>query len=209
MGAESGRARRERRGERRREEILAAAARVFAAKGYHGATTREVAEAADVAEGTIFNYFPTKRDLLVALFERGADRMLAVALHYDDALPVEEALTDRLATVLGFYARNRVYIRAIAAEAWTDPQLLETYVLPRLQRIAAALSEFFRARVAAGHLRPFDCDLGAKLLMGMVAALMLPIVRGTQEPPGVAERRRLAASIVDLFLRGVGASAGG
>ncbi|MDI7277114.1 MAG: TetR/AcrR family transcriptional regulator [Anaerolineae bacterium] len=209
MPADTGRERRQRRGERRREEILVAAARVFAAKGYHNATTREIAEAADLAEGTIFNYFPSKRDLLVAIFERGADRMLGAALQYDASLPPAEALADRLATVLGFYARNRVYIRAIVAEAWTDPQLLEAYALPRLQRVAAALTEFLRGQVAAGNLRPFDCQLGAQLLMGMVAALVLPIIRGTQEPPGAVERRRLAAEVVDLFLRGVGPSAEG
>ena len=65
MALTKGEERRQRRGEQRREVILTAAAQVIAAKGYHGATTREIAEAADLAEGTIFNYFPTKRELLL------------------------------------------------------------------------------------------------------------------------------------------------
>ena len=41
----------------RREQILGAATRVFADKGFSRATTREVARAAGVSEGTIYNYF--------------------------------------------------------------------------------------------------------------------------------------------------------
>lgn len=59
--------RRQRRVARRRQEILAAAARVFARKGYAGATTKEIAEEADVAEGTLYNYFGGKRDILRAV----------------------------------------------------------------------------------------------------------------------------------------------
>ena len=56
-------------GEARRAQILEAAAQVFAQHGFRGATTRAIARAAGVAEGTIFRYFPTKRHLLLALFE--------------------------------------------------------------------------------------------------------------------------------------------
>ena len=59
--------RRERRIARRKKEILDAAARIFAEKGYANATTREIAEAADMAEGTLYNYFGGKRELLLAV----------------------------------------------------------------------------------------------------------------------------------------------
>jgi AcrR family transcriptional regulator len=56
--------RRERRIAARKRQILQAAAQVFAEKGFNGATTREIADIADVAEGTIYNYFDSKEDLL-------------------------------------------------------------------------------------------------------------------------------------------------
>ena len=55
--------------EARRSQILAGAAQVFAQKGFHQATTREIAQAAGVSEGTIYNYFNNKRDLLLAMAE--------------------------------------------------------------------------------------------------------------------------------------------
>lgn len=51
----------------RRDHILAAALRVFAERGFHGATTRELARAAGVSEALMFRHFPTKEDLYVAL----------------------------------------------------------------------------------------------------------------------------------------------
>jgi len=196
--------RRTRRMERRREGILAAAAQVFAAKGYHNATTREIAEAADLAEGTIFNYFPTKHDLLVAVFERGADRMREMVLRLDPAVPARPALTELVGAVLGFYVDHRLYIRAILAEAWTDPDLMREHALPRLQRIAGALQRYFQVQIAAGRLRPFDTGLVVRLILGMMAALVLPIVRGAEPLPTAEERRRLAESVVELVLQGIG-----
>jgi len=55
--------------EARRTQILMGAAQVFAQKGYHKATTREIAKAAGISEGTIYNYFSHKRELLAALIE--------------------------------------------------------------------------------------------------------------------------------------------
>jgi len=55
--------------EARRTQILLGAAQVFADKGFHKATTKEIAKAAGVSEGTIYNYFNTKRELLFALID--------------------------------------------------------------------------------------------------------------------------------------------
>jgi len=54
----------------RRETILAAAERVFAAKGLHGTPTMEVAKAAGISQAYLFRLFPTKAELFIALAER-------------------------------------------------------------------------------------------------------------------------------------------
>lgn len=52
----------------KREEILAAALRLFVESGFHGTPTSKIAREAGVANGTLFHYFPTKDDLIVALY---------------------------------------------------------------------------------------------------------------------------------------------
>jgi TetR/AcrR family transcriptional regulator, fatty acid metabolism regulator protein len=53
----------------KRERIIAAAGKFFGEKGYHDTTTAQIAEAAGVAAGTIYIYFSSKEELLVAVFE--------------------------------------------------------------------------------------------------------------------------------------------
>ena len=53
----------------KRERIIGSAARLFGDKGYHDTTTAEIAESAGVAAGTIYIYFSSKEELLVAVFE--------------------------------------------------------------------------------------------------------------------------------------------
>lgn len=62
---------------RRREEILAVAARVFAKRGYQATTMQEVADAVGIAKGTLFLYFPKKEGLFLAAADQGMTRMQA------------------------------------------------------------------------------------------------------------------------------------
>ena len=54
---------------RRQEQILAAALEIFSQKGYTAATIPEIARKAGLAAGTIYLYFPNKRDLFIKVIE--------------------------------------------------------------------------------------------------------------------------------------------
>src|SRR5881227_2693122 len=54
----------------RRTQILDAAATVFAEKGFHRATIKEIARVAGIADGTIYTYFSSKTDVLLGLLNR-------------------------------------------------------------------------------------------------------------------------------------------
>jgi AcrR family transcriptional regulator len=59
-----------------RQRILEAAARILAAQGWEGATTRDISAAAGVGTGTIFNYFETKEAIAAALIEQAWNEAL-------------------------------------------------------------------------------------------------------------------------------------
>ena len=75
MTAETGL--RERKKERTRQAIADTARRLFAERGFEGVTVAEIARAADVAEKTVFNYFPTKEDLFYSRLEAFEEELLA------------------------------------------------------------------------------------------------------------------------------------
>jgi AcrR family transcriptional regulator len=66
---------RERKKRQTREAIARAAMRLFKARGFDAVTVAEIANAADVSEKTVFNYFPSKEDLV---FQGGAERRAAL-----------------------------------------------------------------------------------------------------------------------------------
>ncbi|MCA9961484.1 MAG: TetR/AcrR family transcriptional regulator [Anaerolineales bacterium] len=75
--------------------MMQAAVRVFAEKGYHAATVRDVVSAAEVAVGTFYFYFPDKETLFVHLYEETADFLLQTirqAVHSRATLPQQMAV---------------------------------------------------------------------------------------------------------------------
>ena len=198
--------RRQRRIARRRREILAAAARVFASKGFAKATTREIADGADVAEGTLYNYFGGKREMLLAMaeeMEMPLDAAMSAVSGQDDwtaAIALFEA-------AVNFTERQIPFVRALLSEAWVDDELLEQFFTARLVRAEEQVRAYIADRIAAGAFRPFDPVLGARAVMGMYFGLMLPVIRGIAPLPSPEERRSLAEAITDLLLDGVRARA--
>ena len=94
----------------RRKKIREAARQVFREKGFEAATTREIANRADVAIATLFTYAPDKRDLVLMIVNDDLDAMLDESLH---AIPPDEGLIDQL---IRFFRPRYAYCEA-------DPQL--------------------------------------------------------------------------------------
>src|SRR6185503_21237519 len=72
----------------RREQILDCALELFANKGYHGASIADVCTRAKIGRATLYQYFDDKRDVLMALADRIARRVLdAIALRKPMVIP--------------------------------------------------------------------------------------------------------------------------
>lgn len=69
--------RRERRRIETREKLYRAAMKLFAERGFFETTTEAITEAADVGQGTFFNYFPTKAHVLIVLSEKQLEQIAA------------------------------------------------------------------------------------------------------------------------------------
>src|ERR671914_153559 len=80
----------EERREARRTEILEAAQRCFAEHGYEGATVVRLEETTGLSRGAIFNYFPNKQALFVALTAASSDRFVEIWLEHGFRALLEE-----------------------------------------------------------------------------------------------------------------------
>lgn len=189
--------------EARRTQILRGAAQVFAEKGFHKATTKEIAKAADVSEGTIYNYFNSKRELLFALIDLvGAQSLKTVVETHREAVPhafLTAVLRDRYQLL-----HDQGHLMApVLAEIFSDEDLRgEVY-----EKIALPLSAFvegyIQTQVEAGLFRPVNPAIVTRALIGAM------IFNSTIKLTGIDERyeslsiEAMVEELVTLFLRGV------
>jgi AcrR family transcriptional regulator len=101
---------------RRTEEILDVAARLFASRGYRNTDLQVVADELRVGKGTIYRYFPTKRDLFLAAVDRGMQRLSqfidASMIAQDPAARVEQAIR----AYLSFFEANAEFVELLIQE---------------------------------------------------------------------------------------------
>lgn len=199
------RSRRERRIAARKAQILKAAETVFSRKGYERATTREIADAADVSEGTLYNYFGSKNDLLNAVARSYADDIThEIASMEADNLQemMIELLTARLRS-----GRERRLLMLFLFEAHVSPDVHRTYIQDAVQRIISAIENRFRREIQSGVVRPVDPAITARAISATVMgfAALYEMGQYGQEANGISPQA-WAENLTDLFLKGLHAA---
>ena len=194
--------RRQRRIKRRRRRILEAAARVFAAKGFANATTKEIAEEADIGESTIYNYFGSKRDVLFAIADETEPPMLSVLLEVQE-IENREMLIEVFDRALDLSQDQLPFALTLIGEAWLDDSLLEGFLVKQFQQVHKTLEAYIAGRIEAGIFCPIDPTMSAWLIMSMFGGVVLAIARGVRTPLSAEERHTLAETGIDLLLDGI------
>jgi TetR/AcrR family transcriptional regulator, transcriptional repressor of aconitase len=159
----------------RRDAILEAAQRTFAQYGYEGATVARLEQATGLSRGGIFNYFPTKDDLFLALAERDAERIGALWLEhgYEDVLRyIDESEHEWLGVYLEIGRRLR-----------TDEDFRERW-RQRAPEVDRRLAEDVRRLQEEGELRD-DVDVETLgRFLGLVAdGIAMNRAAGFPTPP--------------------------
>lgn len=198
--------RRQRRIAARQTQIVEAAGRVFSQKGYERATTREIAAAADVSEGTLYNYFNSKLDLLIAVAQAFAEDVThSIEVIEADNLPdmMAQLLTDRFRS-----GRERRLFMLFLYEARLNPDVHRYYVQEALYRIIDATEKQFQTLIDSGVMRPVDPAVAARAIsasiMGFAALYELGAQEmGARQARGEFSAEQLGAQVADIFLRGL------
>ncbi|MBR1203000.1 MULTISPECIES: TetR/AcrR family transcriptional regulator [unclassified Bradyrhizobium] len=127
--------------------LLEAAAALFAERGYHATTIRDVAEAAGVTPGALYFHVPTKQALLVAVYTEGVDRIVRhvdtlVDKETEPALRFRRAIEAHLESILDASAFARVIVRVLpddVAEAAAELRAQRDRYETRFRSLIAAL----------------------------------------------------------------------
>ncbi len=194
-------ARRERRIERRRKEILEAAAQVFADKGYDATTTRDIADAVDMGESTLYNYFQNKREVLLAIVDLKRAELDEFFSHIEQ-MEDSAGLVQLIEQADIFWLSRVNFTRTLIGEAWRNPEIM-AILQNRLARLFNLIKEYLDRQVQAGHYRAVQTNLTARMILGMFISLQVPGLFGSQSSLDQVERNHNAQAMADLLLKGL------
>jgi len=189
--------------EKRQQDILNAALKVFSSKGFSGATTKEIASMAGVAEGTIFRYFKTKKDILFSLIGPYVVQSLADTLDAVSGETDEVMLTAILKNRLDLMHNNIDLLRLLITEAQFHPELGDKFAELVSMKVAPVLEQFITKRIENGVYRELDPQIVSRAFFGMAAIF----VAWKEFLPGDKYVRfdddEVIKNIVSIFLYGV------
>lgn len=126
--------------QQRREELLDTAAAMFAEKPYEDVFVEEITARAGVSRALMYRYFPSKRDLYVAIFKRASHRLLARA-NPDPHLPLAEQLASGLEAHVQYFADHPFEAIAINRGALSDDPAIQAIIAEELNVIAQRLTD--------------------------------------------------------------------
>jgi AcrR family transcriptional regulator len=171
----------------RRAKILDAAARAFAERGFHAARVQDIAKAAGIAHGTVYNYFPNKEALLLGLLDR---------LNETEARPAQlarlsteaprEVLRSTVKHRLQVLAENEELLRALLPELLVNPTLRERY-LREVVGPSMELGEQALARLVPPEQAPAMVRMMASTVLGHVIFRLLGEAGSLESSDAIAE----------------------
>lgn len=158
----------------KRERILGAGLKLFAHESYQAVTMDRVAQAAGVAKGTLYLYFPSKEELYLGILSDGlesADRLYRQSI--DHSTDVRERVRRAIAVSLDFYSERADLTRLFASE---EPRLAEARmrILQGWRERALHLyTSLIEEGQRTGAFANFDSRLAALMVMGSVRSALL------------------------------------
>ena len=187
--------------EEKRRQILAAAVRVFARKGFHTSRVGDIAEEAGVAHGLLYHYFDSKDELLETIFHETWSELLAAMRDVEESdAPAREQLRGVAAILLRSWRRDPELVRVLVREVARSPQLQERLV--EVGEAFAAIRRMIERGQADGDFRAdLDPRLASFVFYGALEETLTGWAFG--QLPDDDEQVALAeATIVDVVCGG-------
>jgi AcrR family transcriptional regulator len=189
---------RERKKARTRRHIADTAARLFAERGYENVAVTDVARAAEVAEQTVYNYFPAKEQLVT-------DREEQVESRLCDLIRSRPAGTTPAAAVRDFVLTAVAGIRDIPPELWRGELGYLAAISPAVHRLALELTDRLAGAVAraisdTSAVAPEIAWMQGIALAGVFQIIISESGRRTREGQSQAEIADLLHGIVGNVL---------
>jgi TetR/AcrR family fatty acid metabolism transcriptional regulator len=188
--------------EDKRRQLLDAAVRVFARKGYHASRVGDIAEEAGVAHGLLYHYFKSKDQVLEAVFHENWSLLVA---RIESVEETEEPAADQLRHISAIVLRTWLHlpdvVRVVIQEFGRSPELAER--IGELTLPIDALERVIRRGIENGEFRQdIDPTFAATVVYGSIDELLTGWVLG-RLPSEEADVAKAEQTLIELILVGL------
>lgn len=189
--------------ENNRRRILAEALTLFARKGYDNTTTKDLAQAAKMGEGTLFRCFPTKKAILVEVVTAGWMEILTDLLMELSEMANYQAIAQVIYHRLLRLQESQDLLRICFVEIQFHPELRDHIQSEIMTKMADVTEAFFQTAIDRGIYRPINAKIIAQVFLGMfmISGLAEPMLLDAHASPCTIQE--MAEGMADIFLHGV------
>jgi AcrR family transcriptional regulator len=186
-----------------RKEILSAAEKLFAAKGFFPTTMNEIAQEAQFGTGTLYKYFESKEDLYFTLIEEKTEEInQLVKSELSKKIPVLERIERGLHLQFEFVEKNRDFFRIYISERnrfeWTFKDDLGKGIHEKMVAYIDLLAQVMRQGIKEGAFKSRDPIDLAHALVGIVNSFIFEWLIASYPYPLISK----IDTVLDIFLRG-------
>lgn len=191
----------------RRRDLLSAAERLFSKRGFFKTSMADIAEAAEFAIGTVYQFFRSKEEIYISLIEAKMEEFEGLLNErMGEATSATEQLAAVVRTKLEYFEDNRNFFRIYVTEwsgfEWTMKSAFGERCWKRYQAQLDLVANIVRAGMREGEFRALDPGMAAFALHGMLnSTIYLWILHARPSESLVAK----AESLLTLFIHGAGA----
>ena len=185
-----------------RTRILQSALRLFATQGFEGTTTKDLAQAANVAEGSLFRYFVNKKAILVEVATTGWIEILTDLLTELSEMGSYKAIAQVMRHRMLRMQENKHLLQVCFVEAQHHPELRDRIQLEIIAKMTDVAEAFFETAMDKGIYRRMNSKIVAQVFLGMfaVAGFSEQTINPDISPKALQE---MAEGLADIFLNGV------
>lgn len=165
---------------KRHWEILEAATKIFSEKGFENSRTSDIAKEANIAEGTIFRYYKTKKDLLMGLFipmiiKFFRPMMLSSVekIFNNEDMSIEEVIKAIFMDRLQLIRKNMPLVKTLVIEAAYKPEILAALRETLLPKVVAVIDGFMIKNIEKGIFKDMDPRIMTRSFMSILAGYIV------------------------------------
>src|SRR5947209_10057927 len=188
----------------RKNQILDAATKVFAEKGFHPTTIKDIAREAGIADGTIYNYFENKTALMLGILDRmnesdRRDQDLSQFTEGDFRSFMKAYLRHRFMVLK---ADNFEVFRVVVSEILVNQELRELHYRKIVEPTFTMAERYFQQWAEQHIFKPIDISMTMRAISAMVLGLILEHIMGDKTLE--AKWDELPDFLTDMILDGLG-----